>query len=78
MCAPLCYVSTYWTPLSGHGASVPYLVLEGGGQAIVEHLLVEHGGDAPGHGGYDPHPVSWAAAPHPDLVLHVLYEGLCG
>lgn len=55
-----------------------HLVLEGGGEAVVEHLLVEDGRDAPGHGRDDPDPVPRAAAAHTVLVLHVLHEGLGG
>ena len=55
-----------------------HLVLEGGGEAVVKHLLMEDGRDAPGHGGNDPHPVPRAASAHPELVLHVLHEGLGG
>ena len=55
-----------------------HLVLKGRGEAVVEHLLVENGRDASGHGRHDPHPVSGTAAAHPILVLHVLHEGLGG
>lgn len=54
------------------------LVLEGGGEPVVEHLLVEDRGDAAGHGGHDPHPVSWAAPATAVFIFHVLNEGLGG
>lgn len=55
-----------------------YLVLEGGREAVVEHLLMEDGGDAARHRRDDPHPVGRAAPAAPVLVLHVLDEGLGG
>lgn len=55
-----------------------HLVLEGGRQAVVEHLLVEDGGDAARHGRHDPDPVGRTAPPAAVLVLHVLDEGLGG
>ena len=39
---------------------------------------MEDGGDAAGHGGHDPHPVSGAAPPAAVFILHVLNEGLGG
>lgn len=59
----------------GHGR---YLVLEGGREAVVEHLLMEDRGDAARHRRDDPHPVGRAAPAAPVLVLHVLDEGLGG
>lgn len=55
-----------------------HLVLIGGGEAVVEHFLVENRRDASWHGRHNPHPVAGAAASHPVLVLHVLHEGLGG
>lgn len=54
------------------------LVFEGRGEPVVEHLLVEDRGDAPRHGGHDPHPVRGAAPPAAVFILHVLNEGLGG
>lgn len=55
-----------------------YLVVIEGREDIVQHLLVEDGGDAARHGRHDPHPVCGAAAPRAELALHVLHEGLGG
>lgn len=65
----------------GTALSLPptaHLVLKGGCETVVEHLLVEDWGDAARHGRHDPHPVARAAAPHPVLILHVLHERLGG
>lgn len=55
-----------------------HLVLKGGCETVVEHLLVKDWGDAARHGRHDPHPVTRAATPHPVLILHVLHERLGG
>lgn len=39
---------------------------------------MEDWGDAAGHGGHNPHPVSRAAPPAAVFILHVLNEGLGG
>lgn len=54
------------------------LVFEGGGEPVVEHLLMENRGDAARHGGHNPHPVGRAAPPAAVLILHVLNERLGG
>lgn len=64
--------------LAQRGREGQDLVLEGGGEPVVEHLLVEHRGDAARHGGHNPHPVCRTAPPAAVFVLHVLNEGLGG
>lgn len=59
-------------------AGQPDLVLKAGREPIVEHLLVEDGGDTARHGGHNPHPVGRAATTTAVFVLHVLDEGLGG
>lgn len=54
------------------------LVFEGGGESVVEHLLVEDRGDAARHGRHNPHPVCRTAPPAAVFILHVLNEGLGG
>lgn len=57
---------------------VGYLVAEGRGQEIVDHLLMEDRSEAARDGGHDPGPVSRAAPSGLLLVLQVLHEGGCG
>lgn len=58
------------------GRLLPNLIVVEWRQNIVQHLLVEHRGDAPGHWGDQPNPVCRAASSGPVLILHVLHEGL--
>lgn len=64
--------------LARRGREGQDLVFKGGGEPVVEHLLVEDRGDAARHGGHDPHPVCRTAPPAAVFVLHVLNEGLGG
>lgn len=71
-----------WRPLvewaGARGGWGGYLVAEGRGQDVVDHLLVEDGREAARDGGHDPGPVGGAAPPGLLLVVQVLHEGHCG
>ena len=55
-----------------------YLIAEGRGQDVIDHLLVEDWREAARDGGHDPGPVGGAAPSGLLLVFQVLHEGHCG
>lgn len=53
------------------------LIVEWRLEGVVDHLLVEDGGQRPGSGRDKPNPLGWAATSQPVLRFQVFHELFC-